>query len=549
MKFISILFLFFLTSFLNVLLAQDVELKWGLPVKANESVPTTVLGKDETGFYIIKHHYYPDLIKQKYHSVVYLEKFDTSMNFLWTKKIEIYLTEYKKTVFEKIILINNKIIVFASFYDSKTDTKKLFATHISPAGVIDTNLCVVSAFDKLASKNAISYDVTFSEKNNSILIFSSFKDTYKEKERFHYKVIDDNFIMKNQAFIELAHSGNITRIVDYTIDNAGNIHLVYKVDLQREVVDNESNDDTIHFNYYIHSYYPATKEFKEYDMRVRDYIITGISVLIDKDSRYMYVPGFYSDKRASALRGTFISKIDILNKQVVYSKEKDFDLEFIAEVYAKPIDEFDKTKDEEQDEKKKGKEQLYDYDIVDLFVNDKEEIVLVSEQYYMRVVIKGTSILVGLMGGDVYETNYYYYNNVMVTKFDATGDRLWCSNIPKFQKTADDGGLFSPIGVFTHNDVVYVIYNDNPKNGTGIASKQYRTNNPKNSQLTMVSVASDGMLKKKVLIHAPIYGEELRTQPKFCSQISDTQVVLIGCLSFNFGYLTYNYKLGKIDLK
>ena len=529
MKFISILFLFFLTSFLNVLHAQNVELKWGLPVKKTKAIPTDVLGEDETGFYIIK-----------YRGGAYLEKFDRNMNFLWTKKIEIYLTKTDKAVFENIILINNKIIIFASFYDGKTDTKKLFATYISPAGVIDPKLHEVSAFDKLSSKNAVYYDVTFSEKNNSILVFSNFRDKYKEKEQFHYNIIDDNFIQKNQAFVELTYSGDNTRIVDYTIDNASNIHLVYRVNLKKEEADNKSNDDKIDFNYYILSYYPATKEYKEYDMRVGDFIITGISVLIDKDSRYMYVPGFYSDKRENALRGTFISKIDILSKQVIYSKEKDFDPAFLAVVYAKPFDEDDKKKAEEPNEKKKGKEQLYDYDIVDLFVNDKEEVVLVSEQYYMRVVTNTYTNANGTTSTST--TYYYYYNNAMVTKFGADGDRLWCSSIPKSQVTTNDGGFFSSIGVFTYNDVVYVIYNDNPKNGTGIASKQYRTINPQKSQLAMVSISSDGTLKKQVLMRAPTSGKGIGTRPKFCSQISDDEVILIG-------YQSSKYKLGKIDLK
>ena len=533
MKFIPILFVVVFTTFSHALQAQDIDLRWGAPVKNNRAAtPTDVLGKDETGFYIIKSG-----------RDVSLEKFDKNMNFLWTKKLEIYLTKKDKLVYENIIITKNKIIVFSSFYDSKTDTKKLFATHISPAGVIDKKLYEVNSFEKLSSKNSVTYDVTVSEKTNSILIFSNFRERNDEKELFHYKVIDENFIEKSHAFIELPYTGSNTSIMDYIIDNAGNIHLVYSVNLKREEVGNKSNDGKIDFNYYIMSYYPATKEYKEYDMRVGNYLISGISIIVDDDSRFLYVPGFYSDRSFNALRGTVLSKIDLLNKKIVYAKEKDFDPEFLAVVYAKPLDDDDDKKEEEESNKKKkakGKEQLYNYDIIDLFVNENEEVVLVSEQYYMHAVTYTTTSANGVT--TTRTTYYYYYNNVMVAKFGSDGDRVWCSNIPKYQVTTNDGGFFSSIGVFTHNDVLYIIYNDNPQNGTGIASKQYRTKSPQKSQLAMVSIESDGRLKKRVLMPAPSAGKGIGTRPKFSTQVSDNEVILIG-------YLASNYKLGKIEFK
>lgn len=540
MRYRSILFLVVFSAFIHFIHAQDIELKWGLPVKNSKVAnPTDVLGKDETGFYILKEH-----------GDVYLEKFDKNMNFLWTKKLEIYLTKRIKTNYENIIITKNKIIVFSSYYDGKTDTKKLFATHISPDGVIDSKLYEVNSFEKLSSKNSVSYDVTLSEKTNSILIFSNFRERNEEKELFHYKVIDENFIEKSRAFIELPYTGSNTSILDYIIDNAGNIHLVYSVNLKREEVGNKSNDDKIDFNYYIMSYYPATKEYKEYDMRVGNYLITGISIIVDEDSRFMYVPGFYSDKNINALKGTIISKIDLLNKKVVYAHEKEFDPAFLAVVYAKASDDDDdkkkaaeeaKKKADDPDKKKaKGKEQLYNYDIIDLFVNENEEVVMVSEQYYVHVVTYTTTSSSGAT--TTRTVYYYYYNNVLVTKFGANGERQWCSNIPKYQVTTNDGGYFSSIGVFTYKDVVYIIYNDNPLNGTAITTKQLRTKSPQKSQLAMVSIDSNGGLKKRVLMPAPDSGKGIGTRPKFSTQVSKSEVILIG-------YQSSDYKLGKIELK
>ncbi|WP_018341707.1 hypothetical protein [Cytophaga aurantiaca] len=537
MKLIAFLFSLPLILFTHSIQAQDIELKWGAPVKnVRGEYPSDVLGKDETGFYIFKSG-----------SHVTLEKFDNNMNFVWRRELEIFLTKRIEVVFEDIILTKNKIIVFTSHYDSKTDTKKLFASYISKDGVIEPKLYEVNSFDNLSSKKSVVYDVTHSENSNSILIFSNFREKNTEKEKFHYKVIDENLLQKNQSFIELPYSGLNTSILDYLIDNAGNIHLVYRVNLKKEEENNRSNDDKIDFNYYIMSFYPATKEYKEYDLRVGDHLISGISLVIDKDSRYMYIPGFYSEKRLNALKGTFISKIDLINKKVIYAKQKDFDPVFLAAVYAKASDDDDeKKKDIEQakkdaaDKKKtKPKEQLYNYDILDLFVNENEEVVVVSEQYYVHVVTTSTTSSTGVT--TYHTTYYYYYNNVMVTKFGADGERVWSSNIPKYQVTTNDGGFYSSVGIFFHNDVVYIFYNDNPANGTVMSQKQLRTKNPQRSQLALISVDGSGNLKKRVLMPAPAKGKGIATRPKFTVQVNDSQVLLLG-------YLSGQYKIGKLEL-
>ncbi|WP_299247978.1 hypothetical protein [uncultured Cytophaga sp.] len=531
MKIIFVAFSFLFVIAFQQLHAQDIEVRWGAPNKVSRgSLPSDVLGKDESGFYILK----------GVGVNTSLEKFDLNMNWLWTKELDVYLTKKDKTIFENIIISKTKIIVFSSLYDGKTDTKRLFASYISKEGLLDPKLYEVNSFDNLASKKSVTYDVTLSEDEKSILIFSNFKEKNNEKEKFHYKIIDENFLEKGMSFIELPYKGSNTTIIDYIIDNASNIHLVYSVDLKREELNNKSNDDKIDFNYYILSYYTATKEYKEYDLRVGDNKITGLSIIIDKESRFMYVPGFYSEKKLNALAGTIISKIDLLNKKVVYAKQKEFDAAFLAVVYNKPLDE--EVSDPNKPEKKKPKatDQLYNYDIVDLFVNDKEEVVVISEKYWVNVVTTTTTNANG--GTTTRTTYYYYYNNVMVTKFNSSGERAWCSNIPKFQVSTDDYGFYSSIGVFEHKDIVYIFYNDNPVNGTEFSPKQYRTKNPQKSQVALISIDGDGNLKKRVLMPAPDKGKGIATRPKFSAQVDDNQVLLLG-------YLSSEYKIGKLELK
>ena len=521
--------------------AQDIELRWSAQLDAKKTgYPAGVVGKDETGFYLIK-------VKS---SDLYLEKFDTNMQLLWTKNLVVFVAKNKKADYEDIIISENKIVLFSSFYDNKTKTKKLFASHISKEGILDPKLAEINSFEGLKSKSSVGYDVELSKNKKTILVFSDFRERGEENEKFHYKVIDENFLQKAQSFVELPYIGSNVSILDYIIDDASNIHAIYSVNLKKEEEGNKANDDKIDFNYYIMSYYPATKEYKEYDMRVGEYVISGMSLIIDDESRFMYVPGYYADKNVNALRGTMISKIDLINKSIVYAKKKEFDAAFLAEVYAKPVDDDDDKKkaakaideDKNDGKKAKGKEQLYNYDIRDLFVNDKGEVVLISEQYYVRVVTTTSTSSSGVT--TTRTTYYYYYMNVMAIKFDIQGERVWSTNIPKYQVTVNDGGFYSSVGVFDHNDNVYLFYNDNPKNGTTMAAKQYSTKSPAKSQLALITIDTNGKATKRVLMPAPEEGKGIATQPKFCVQLDEKEnEILI------LGYISSDYKLGKIHIK
>lgn len=526
---------------LQISFAQDIELKWSAQLDAKKTgYPLGVVGKDGTGFYITKTE----------GGDLYLEKFDLAMKLLWTKNLTVFVAKNKKTEYEDIIITESKIILFTSYFDSKAKTKKLFASYVSKDGILDPKLAEINSFSELKSDRSVAFDVELSKDKKTILVFTDFRERNEEKEKFHYKVIDENFLQMAQSFVELPYTGANVSIIDYLIDNASNIHLIYSVNLKKEQAGNKSNDDKIDYNYYIMSYYPATKQYKEYDMRVGDYVISGMSLIIDDANRFMYVPGYYSDKSVNALKGTMISKIDLLNKSVVYAKKKEFDATFLAEVYAKPVDDDDDKKKSAQqinEDKKdgkiaKGKEQLYNYDIRDLFVNDKDEVVLVSEQYYVRVVTTTTTSSTGTTTTTT--TYYYYYMNVMAIKFNDQGERVWCLNIPKYQVTVNDGGYYSSIGVFNHDNKVYLFYNDNPKNGTVMAKKQYSTKAPSKSQLALITIDTDGNATKRVLMPAPEEGKGIATRPKFCVQLNEKEnEILI------LGYISKDYKLGKILIK
>jgi len=527
--------LFFLFSFFLICFsfAQDVKLKWSGTIDNDKTnMPFRILGKDETGYYITKAG-----------SDFALEKFDFEMNRIWTRPLAVNISKSKETIYEKIVMTDKKIILFTCYYDKKTKTKFFYASEISKEGVLDPTLNNVNSFADLDSKESIINDIILSEDKKSILLFTKIRDEKSDIDKLYYKVLDEKLVVIAQSIIELPKLSEKNKIQGYTFDSAGNIFIAYSVNVKKE---NKANGVERDFNYYIMAFYPAKNEYKvidlrkEYGMEANDFAIAKIVLKIDQNSTFIYATGFYSDEKSFAATGTFIMKIDLLKGSSVFAKKKVFDSAFLGEVYARSADETDDKKKNPEDEAKKVKsfERLYDYEIRKLFIDSNGELVLVSEQDYIE---SRTTTSTASTGVTTTHTTYYYYTmSVLVTKFDNTGERKWCAHFPKSQCAGIAPGFYYSIGIFKQNENVYIMYNDNPLNGTKLLSKPSATTTAQKSQLALITIDTNGKVIKSVLMAASSTGTGIEIPVKYCEQFSDKEVLVIGNLKDQ-------YKIGKIE--
>ena len=235
-------------------------------------------------------------------------------------------------------------------------------------------------------------------------------------------------------------------------------------------------------------------------------------------------------------------KIDLLKGSSLFAKKKVFNAAFLREVYARGLDETDDKKKNPQDEAKKVKrlERLYDYEIRKIFIDTNGELMLVSEQDYIESTTNTSTSSTGVTS--THKTYYYYTMNVLVTKFDTTGERKWCVHIPKSQRAGIAPGFYYSIGIFKGNENVYVIYNDNPLNGTTLLPKQSATLTAQKSQLALITIDANGKVTKGILMGATSTGTGIAIPVKYVEQFSGKDVLVIGNLKDQ-------YKIGKIDLK
>lgn len=529
------LFTFFLIHFS---FAQDVKLKWGNTVTDKENMPFRIVGKDATGYYVTRAG----------GSDFALEKFDFEMNRVWTKPLTVTIAKNKNATYEAVIKTDKKILYFTNNYDKKTKTKNFFVSNVSQEGVLDPKLNEVNSFAELDSKGAITNDIVLSEDKKSILLFTKIRDEKADVDKLYYKVLDENLSVIAQSIIELPKSSEVNKIMGYTFDSAGNIFIAYNVNVKKE---NKSNDAKNDFKYYITAFYPATKEYKvidlikEYGMEANEFGIAEIALKVDQNATFIYAAGFYSDRNLYSLVGTvgtFAMKIDLLKCSSVFAKKKVFDPAFLKEVYARSGDEADDKKKNPEDEAKKFKnfERLDNYEIRKIFIDTNGELTLVSEQDY---ILSTTTTSTASTGVTTTHTTYYYYTmNVLVTKFDNTGERKWCTHIPKNQCAGVGPGFYYSIGIFKRNGNIYVMYNDNPLNGITLLPKQSATATAQKSQLALITIDASGKATKSVLMAASSTGTGIEIPVKHSEQFFDEEVMVVG-------YLKDQYKIGKIEIK
>jgi|GEM_PF-2024612 hypothetical protein len=527
MKHLSNLFSLFLFLLIlthtQTLKAQTIEVQWG-PVLKNDSknYPMDIIGKDESGFFQITYR------SRDY----YIEKFSNAMTLIFSHKLEVFVAKGKPTTYENVVYLKGKIIYFSSYYDDKNSTRVLFGSYISTTtGIAEPKLYSVASFLDQPNKRSMTFDASITSDSSKILIISNIVERSKEEnERFNYTIIDDAFNKLANSFIELPYAGVNCRITDYIVDNNNNVHMLYRLNLKKEGL--KESDDDVNFAYYLFSYYSSDKSTVEYNLKVGDNVVSGIDIKLDKKNEYLYIPGFYSNKSEYGFKGTFISKIDIQNKKVVYSKTKDFTADFLALFYKKP---------ETTKAGKKVTKELYDYIPRFIHITENGEVFVVSEQYWLNVVTSTQYVSTGNGGGytTTTRTYYYHYNHLIAVNFNSDGDVAWTAKIPKLQLTTNDAGFYSSIATFVHKDKLYMIYNDNPKNGTS-AEVNYTMSQPLKSQTIITSIDNNGNIEKNVLFKEQDRAAVVR--PKFTVQISPEEVIV-------YSVRGKQYKFGKLVFK
>ena len=491
--------------------SEKVQITYGK--EHNEKPRTTVsdiVGYDPSGMYVVRKK--PVMLKYKY----YLEHYDLEMNK--TKEAEVNLEN--KLNWEYIVSINQNLYILSSLKQKNIKKHSFFVQNIDKKNLqpqAGSKQIGEIDYNGFKNFNAGSFWYEISKNRSKILIAYNQPYERKGKEKFGFRVFDNNFKELWHKQIELPYSDELFSVMSYTVDNSGNTYIVGKLYDEKKEARKARKEGRPSFVYKILKYSNNGTEFKEYPITIEDHFITDMQISIDTDENIV-CSGFYSKEGTYSIGGSYFLRIDGKTQAITTKGFEPFEENFIVQHMTERQAKKAKKK---ADRKKKGLE-LYEYDLDEIILKKDGGAVLVGEQYYMYITTTTDS------EGRTSSTYHYIYNDIIVVNMDKEGQTLWKIRIPKKQHSVNDGGIASSYVLSKVGNKLMFIFNDDIENMTYTEGDKIKnfSKNKKKSATVLVEVGNQGKQSKEILF--TVEDVQSFTLPKVSEQISKDEVMLFG---------------------
>lgn len=420
----------------------------------------------------------------------------------------------KEYSFEQFTVLKNNLYVGVSMYNKKTDLNSFFMQPISDDGKLTGKLKKVSEISSTSRRNRGGFDVYPSEDSTKILVVNNPPFEKYADEKFGFKILDENLTELNNLEIQLPYKDKYFSVSDYILSNDGNIYMLSKVNLEKKA----KEKDEAGYYYEIIAISPKGKgTVTEYKIALPQKYITDLSYT--EEGKYLICSGFYNNievkgRSRDEINGIFYIRINKETKEIESKGIKELDKGFIAELTS---------------EKKanKGRGIASTFTLKNFIKKDDGGAILVAENAYDYIVqVCSTDPKTGAQSCRY--DHHYVSNNIIAININPDGSIKWYTNIPKYQHTVNDGGVFISYMLSTVKDKIFFVYNDNAKNLDPTKIKTVKDIRPmgkaKKSVATLVTLSEDGKFEKKMLFSNKENKSILL--PSFCKRIDDSQFIV-----------------------
>jgi len=236
-------------------------------------------------------------------------------------------------------------------------------------------------------------------------------------------------------------------IMDYAIDFDANIYVLVKKYFDDSNKDKRKDESNYHLELF--KYERNTKELVVNKINIGDKYVSELGLFIN-DKKEIFCAGYYNDGESwSDVDGVVVFKTDMI-ESVPAESFYEIPVEILNQYASKKVIKKNKKKE------KKDEAEFKSLKLRKLFFHENGSIDVIGEQFYIKEHISHSS-----KGMRIRYT--YHYNDILVTKINASGSLDWMRKIPKRQKGLSGDGGMSFSHFFTNNNH-YLIYLDNIKN-------------------------------------------------------------------------------------
>jgi hypothetical protein len=386
----------------------NVNINFGKEVTAKKGTVVQIAGEIDGVTYALASK------KETY----YIETFDaTTQDYLNSEQIEFDKVNGSKVSIEDLAVMEDKIYVFASYYDKK-NKQHIFAAYEVSKDLKLGAVQKVMAVDVVSKSKRGQYFFEPSHDGLKYLLMHVNIDDRKEQLRYDINLIDKDLILIQQDYSE--HQFEDRKDLEFSLDDFevneyGDIFIVLSDSWRNK------KEKTTETHLTVHAYYASKNYVREViNVDLKGKKVLNCNVINTLDGRLQLI-GFYSGLRKSGksewrIEGIFDVALNTADNSVV----KEVFNEFTFDVKRKLIGER---------RAKKGKDLEPFYRNTHLIERDNGGVIVLSE-WYTRQIGRASGGLIS------FTPITYNTNEIIVTALDANGRLEWSNVVPKEQNVS-----------------------------------------------------------------------------------------------------------------
>jgi hypothetical protein len=274
------------------------------------------------------------------------------------------------------------------------------------------------------------------------------KDT---RHRYGFKIFDTEMNEINDGDYPLPFDSKLSQIHSHYISDQGEYFLTvteFQEDETKKLFKDNRSFKALHI------YHIAEDGLQDFELDIEGKRVEAIAMTANGKDIFT-ITGIYGEKDETGVNGVFYQTANLKTHEVLDQGFKEFSKEFITQGWSEKA----KKKAKRREERGKGDPKLYNYQMREAIIQDDGSIVGTLEQYYIQI-----QNYTDTRTGQVTNTYYYYYNDIIAYKIGVDGEFEWLEKVRKHQVSTNDGGPFSSYESFVSNNKLYFIFNDNVSN-------------------------------------------------------------------------------------
>lgn len=489
MKKIIFVFLYLIIS-VNLTAQQDFETQWSDVMKVKkqgaikEFIGITdgkllVLRKELSSYYIDEYDHDFQLINS-----VFLR--GVSIN-------ELYST------YQNVFYLNDQLFLISKLHD-KENKKSYLVVSKAEKDKKPTDYLTIFEEETNGKKAAKFSSIASSDGKRMIAV-----NYNAEESVFNNKVYNSDLTLIEEIDINISEDDKKFYVENYITDNDGNIFILTAT---------KKEENGVARSYKVYSYIFETKEYKQYNLDLKDGWIKEVNFEIRDD--HWKISGFYSKEINGGAEGIFHNVYDKVTGETISTSRSEFDSSFKIEVLG------------QKDYDKNFPIQKYDFDT---FIPTENGEGYLAAMRYRRVDF-GNSV-------------DFFYDNMIVAKVSSSGKIEFIRNI-----NHEARGSYSESKYYIYNylyskktNELKIIINDASQN-IALAKnneKLKKITKMKGATITCLSISENGDVRREHMLKKNDFNDAINIKTSNTLHISNSEIIVHGVVKGS------DYYIGKIS--